>query len=195
MKLQTAGSSEPQNPALAPQVKSVKAVIEMVPERRTAAIESAWLDVGEVAPGGELTGKIYLRPWRGPRVVRDFRIPVPAGTPRGEHQLLVSDGATLNRPQMMAAMANRFLDLKQVVSVMNQERGNDQVFVSLLETRPTVFSDDQELPGVPPSVLNVMQSGRSARPVTSINETARPQLILPAEEIITGSAVVRFRVK
>ena len=184
-----------QNPALAPQVKSVKAVIEMVPERRTAAIESAWLDVDEVAPGGELTGKIYLRPWRGPRVVRDFRIPVPAGTPRGEHRLLVSDGATLNRPQMMAAMANRFLDLKQVVSVMNQERGNDQVFVSLLETRPTVFSDDQELPGVPPSVLNVMQSGRSARPVTSINETARPQLILPAEEIITGSAVVRFRVK
>ncbi|MBA4182357.1 MAG: hypothetical protein C0506_17380, partial [Anaerolinea sp.] len=67
--------------------------------------------------------------------------------------------------------------------------------VSLVESRPTVYSDDQELPGVPPSVLNVMQTGRGARPFTSIQETARPQVVLPADEIITGSAAVRFRVK
>jgi hypothetical protein len=184
-----------QNPSETPRIKSVKAVIEMIPERRTAAIESAWLDADEVAPGGELKGKIYLRPWRGPRTVRDFRIQIPAGMPRGEHRLLVSDGATLNRPQMLAAMSNRFLDLRQVISVMNQERGNDQVFVSLVESRPTVYSDDQELPGMPPSVLNVMQTGRGARPFTSIMETARPQVVLPADEIVTGSAAVRFRVK
>lgn len=184
-----------QNPSETPRIKSVKAVIEMIPERRTAAIESAWLDADEVVPGGELKGKIYLRPWRGPRKVRDFRIQIPAGMPRGEHRLLVSDGATLNRPQMLAAMSNRFLDLRQVISVMNQERGNDQVFVSLVESRPTIYSDDQELPGVPPSVLNVMQTGRGARPFTAIQETARPQVILPADEIVTGSAAVRFRVK
>lgn len=184
-----------QNPALPPQVKRVRAVIEMVPERRTAAIESAWLDTNEVLPGGDLTGKIYLRAWRGGRVVRDFRIQIPAGMPRGEHRLLVSDGATLNRPQMMAVMTNRFLDLRQVISVMNQERGNDQVYVSVVESRPTVYADDQELPGVPPSVLNVMQTGRSGRPITSIMETARPQIVLAADEIVTGSTVIRFRVK
>ena len=184
-----------QNSASAPNIKRVRAVIEMTPERRTAAIESAWLDADEVAPGGELTGKIYLRPWRGPRVVRDFRVRIPAGMPRGEHRLLISDAATLNRPQQMAALTNRFLDLRQVVSLMNQERGNDQVFVSVVESRPTVYADDQELPGVPASVLNVMQTGRSARPITSIMETARPHVTLAFDEIVTGSAVIRFRVK
>ena len=184
-----------QNPAEAPKLKSVRVVVTMAPERKTAAIESAWLDANEVAAGGELTGKISLRPWRGGRTVRDFRIPIPAGMPRGEHGLLISDGPTLNRPQMMAAMNNRFLDLKQTISIMNQERGNDQVFVSLVESRPTVYADDQALPGVPTSVLNVMQTGRSAKPVTSMMETARPQLVLPSEDIVTGSTMVRFRVK
>jgi hypothetical protein len=184
-----------QNPAEEPRLKRVRVVVTMAPERKTAAIESAWLDANEVAAGGELAGKIHLRPWRGGRIVRDFRIRIPAGMPRGEHRLLISDGPTLNRPQLMAAMNNRFLDLQQTISIMNQERGNDQVFVSLVESRPTVYADDQALPGVPTSVLNVMQTGRSAKPVTSIMETARPQLVLPSEEIVTGSTMVRFRVK
>jgi len=184
-----------QNPVLPPNVKSVSAVIEMTPERRISTIESAWLDNSDVAPGGEITGKVFLRPWRGERFVKDFRIPIPAGLPRGEHRLLVSDGATLNRPQMLASMANRSLDLRQLVSLMNQERDSGQIYLSLVESRPTVFADDQELPAVPPSVLNVMQTGRSARPFTSIAETARPQLVLPAEGVVTGSTAVRFRVK
>lgn len=184
-----------QNPASLPNVKKVTATLEMVPVRKTATIESAWLDSSEVTAGSEVTGKISLRPWRGERIMREFRFRVPAGLPRGEHRLLISDGDTLDRAQTMAAMTNRFLDLQQAVSLMNREKDNDRLYVSVVQSRPTVYADDKALAGVPASVLNVLQTGRSGRPFTAVNETADPQLELPVDHIITGSTIIRFRVR
>ena len=184
-----------QNSAASPSVKGVEVVVEMVPERRTAMIESAWLENTEVESGGEVAGKIYLKPWRGDRVIREFRFKVPAGLTKGDHRLLISDGDTLDRPQNMALAANRLLDLSQAISIMNQERDNNRLYVSLVESRPTVYADDKEMAGLPPSVLNVLQTGRSGRPYLATMETTRPQVILPSDEIVSGNAVVRFRVK
>lgn len=184
-----------QNSAAAPSVKRVEVVVEMVPVRRTAMIESAWLDNTEVEAGGEVAGKVYLKPWRGDRVIREFRFRVPAGLTKGEHRLLISDGDTLDRPQNMALASNRLLDLSQAISIMNQERENNRLYVSLVEPRPTVYADDKEMAGLPQSVLNVLQTGRSGRPYLATMETTRPQVILPADEIVSGNAVVRFRVK
>lgn len=184
-----------QNPEVAPGIKRVEAMIEMTPERRTAAIETAWVENTEVEPGSEISGKIYLRPWRGDRIVRDFKFRLPAWLPRGEHRLLISDAGTLDRAPMLAAMSNRFLDLSQTISILGQERENNQVYVSVIESRPTVFAEDKEMAGIPPSVLNVLQSGRSGRTFTTTMETSRPQVVLPSDVIVNGSAMVRFRVR
>ncbi len=53
---------------------------------------------------------------------------------------------------------NRFMDLPQTVSLINQERSNNKLYVSLVEARPTVYYDDKTLPSLPASVLNVMQA-------------------------------------
>lgn len=185
-----------QNPESAPTIKSVKAKLKMAGNRQLSIIEGAWLDSSEVEPGGTLTGKVALRRWRGERVVREFKIQVPSALPAGDHRLLVSDGDTLNRTQAMAAMVNRnSLELAQVVSIMNQEKGNDHVYVSFLESRPTVYAGDKQLGGVPPSVMNAMQAGRTARPVTAAAETVNVAALLKSDEIVSGNLALRFKVK
>lgn len=185
-----------QNPESAPRIKSVKAKLKMTGERRLSIIEGAWLNESEVEPGGTLTGKVALRRWRGERVVRDFQIQVPATLPAGDHRLLVSDGDTLNRTQAMAAMVNRnSLQLAEVVSIMNQEKGNDNIYVSFLETRPTVYAGDRQLGGLPPSVMNAMQAGRTARPVTAASETVNVGTLLKSDEIVSGNLALSFKVK
>jgi len=178
-----------------PKVKRVDVTLEMFAERRMAAIESAWLDHSDVAPGGELTGKVILRPWRGERVTKDFRVKVPANAARGEHRLMLSDSDTLNRPQMMASSMNRSMDLRQTVALLNQERINDRLYLSLVESRPTVYADEQMLANVPPSVLNVMQSGRTGRPLAAMNESAQFVESIAMDRIISGSTSLRFAVK
>jgi hypothetical protein len=184
-----------QNPEEAPQVKKVDLRLRMIPFRQTAVIEGAWLEDSEVEAGGELAGKIVLRPWRGERTLKDFQMKVPAGLARGDYRLLVSDGDTLNRGQMIASMTNRHLSLNETVSLMNQEHDNNRVYVSLVDAAPTLYSGDQVLADVPPSVMNALQAGRALRPVTAVPETARIAASLPVEWIVDGSATVRFKVK
>lgn len=183
------------NPREIPKVKHVEVVVEMQAERRITTVESAWLDNSEVAPGGELTGKVALRPWRGERVLREFRVKVPEGIARGEHRLLLSDSDTLNRSQLMAGLSNRTLDLSQTVSLINQERSNDRLYVSLVDPRPTVYADDRALADVPTSVLNVMQSARTGRPMAATAETAHLVESIPLDQVVSGNAALRFTVK
>ena len=179
-----------------PKLKSVDAVIDLLPERRVATIENAWVPNSEVDAGSELPIKVFLRPYRGERIERDFTIKLPAGLSRGEHRILLSDADTLNRMQSTAGLVDRFLDIPQTVSLLNQERSNNQLYISLVEARPTVYYEDKTLPSLPASVMNVMQTGRTAsRHFLSSPESAIEQGSIPFEQVVNGSYGLKISVK
>ena len=179
-----------------PKLRRVNAIIDLLPERRSASIDNAWLTTTEVTPGSELSGKVFLRPYRGELLIRDFRLKVPANLSKGEHRLMISDSDTLNRTQSLVSMANRHMDLQQTVSLLNQERSNNKLYFSLVESRPTVYSDDKALPSLPSSVLNVLQASRTPqRPYVTSPDTASEQLALPFDQVISGNTTLRFTVR
>jgi hypothetical protein len=179
-----------------PRLKSVNAVIDLLPERRVATLEHAWVATSEVEAGTELPVKVYLRPYRGERIEREINVKIPAGLPKGQHQILLSDADTLNRKQSFAAMANRFMDLPETVSLLNQERSNDRLYVSLVQARPTYYEDDKVMPSLPASVANVMQASRASnRPFISSGESAQEQASIPFEYVINGSQTIRITVR
>ena len=45
--------------------------------------------------------------------------------------------------QSMATTSVRFMDLPQEVSLINQERTNNKMYISLVEQRPTVYAEDK----------------------------------------------------
>jgi hypothetical protein len=184
------------NSVQTPKLKRVNATVDLLPERRIATIENAWTPNGEVQAGAEVPVKVFLRPYRGDRIERDFAIKLPAGLSKGDHRILLSDADTLNRMQSVAGMMNRYIDIPQTVSLINQERTNNRLYVSLVDPRPTIYSDDKTLPSLPASVLNVMQTGRTAsRPMTSSSESAVEQMSIPFEQVINGSYSLRITVK
>ncbi len=80
--------------------------------------------------------------------------------PAGDHRVLLSDADTLNRMQNISGIVNRYMDIPETVSLINQERTNNKLYVSLVEASPTAYVDDKTLPSLPSSVLNVMQAGQ-----------------------------------
>ena len=116
--------------------------------------------------------------------------------PKGEHRILLSDADTLNRMQSIAGMANRYIDLPETVSLLNQERSNNRLYVSLVQARPTFYEDDKTLPSLPASVLNVMQASRAAsRPLVSSGDSTYEQASVPFEYVVNGSQALKITVK
>ncbi len=106
----------------------------------------------------------------------------------GEHQILFSDADTLSRIQNIASSLNRIADIPQTVALLNEERSNSRLYVSLIGSQPTVYSDEKVLPSLPASVLNVMQSGRATNhEFVSSPESAHEQASVPFDEVITGN--------
>ncbi len=179
-----------------PRLKRVNATIDLLPERRIATLEQAWLPNSEVQAGSDVPVKVFLRPFRGERIEREVTVKIPAGMPKGEHRILLSDAETLNRMQSVAGMANRFIDLPETVSLLNQERSNNRLYVSLVQSRPTFYEDDKTLPSLPASVLNVMQASRAAsRPLISSGDSTYEQASVPFEFVVNGSQALKITVK
>lgn len=179
-----------------PRLKRVNATVDLLPMRRIATVETAWLEQSEAAPGAEVSGKVFLRPFRGERIARDFKFKLPASLPKGEHRIMLSDGDTLNRTQSAVNLVNRYMDIPQTVSLINQERSNNKLYVSLVEARPTIYSGDKTMPSLPSSVLNVMQSGQMQnRSFLTAGESAAQQLAIPFDFVVNGSYNLKITVK
>ncbi len=179
-----------------PRLSSVDLTVELLPERRVGVIESAWTEKSEVFAGEELAGKVFLRPYRGQRLERPFRVRVPSGIPKGPLRLLVSDADTLNRQKLGAIGANRLMDVAETVSLLNQELRNHQLYISLMQPAATAYFDDKTLPNVPASVLNVIQSGREpGRRLWVAGESALEQSAIPFDFVVSGSYSLHVTVR
>jgi len=177
-----------QNNITTPNLKQVECTVDLLPDRRIMSVDTAWTPSAEVVAGTEIPVKVFLRPYRGERIEQNLTVKIPADLPKGEHRILLSDAVTLNRLQSAAVSSNRYLDLPETVSLLNQERGNNRLYVSVVQRRPTYYTEDKTLPALPLSVLNVLQSQRSAgRALTGIAESAEEELSVPFDQMVTGS--------
>jgi hypothetical protein len=140
--------------------------------------------------------KVYLRPYRGDRVERSVMVKIPAGMPKGEHRILFTDAQTLDRTQEAALQNTRFIDIPETVSLLNQERNNNRLYVALVQSRPTYYADDKTLPDLPPSVINVLQTERTAnRSLSGTPDSTQVQQSIPFDQVVVGSYSLRITVK
>lgn len=184
------------NPVAMPKMKSADVTVDLLPSRRSAVIETAWTPSTEVAPGSEIPVRVFLRPYRGDRIERSLTVKIPAGMPKGDHRILFSDAATMDRAQESAAQGNRTMDIPETVSLLNQERDSNRLYVALVQNRPTYYADDKTLPNLPSSVVNVLSTERtSARTLVGTQESTQVQQSLPFDQVISGSFSLRITVK
>ncbi len=180
----------------APDVRRVNVTVDLIPERRVATVDNAWVGDVDVRPGDTVPVKVFLRPYRGEPLERDFTVKIPSGLTKGDHRILLSDADTLNRMQNISGMVNRYMNIPETVSLINQERTNNRLYVSLVEASPTAYVDDKTLPSLPSSVLNVMQAGRApTRTVLTSPDTATEQASLPFDYVVSGSFTLHLHVK
>src|SRR5208282_2847120 len=119
-----------------------------------ARLEAARTDMTEARPGDQIMVETVIRPYRGERLVRQIPIRIPTSTSKGTLRILVSDGDTLDRMHRGTPMMNRGLGLAPTIALLNKERANDRVYVSLIGSDPEAMVADKVMPTLPLSVMN-----------------------------------------
>jgi hypothetical protein len=184
------------NPYETPKIDSVSLRVESLPERRIAAIENAWAELSEAEPGQNLTVKVMLRPYRGDPMIRDVPITIPAQAAHGSVvRVQVSDSDSLNRIPNQFAAQGRLGSLEQLISLLNKQRHNNQIYVTLFKPTPTILVQDKELPDAPLSEINILDQRRLPGNSALLRESTAGQWSLPMDEVIAGSASVFIKVK
>ncbi len=182
------------NIAELPRFKQMDVTIDLLPQRRLAVVEQAWLEKTTVRPGEEIAGKVFLRPYRGEPIEKSFRMKIPAGAPQGTLRLVVSDANTLNQSQRMAAARDRLMSLSETVTLLNKEYSNNQLYISLMQPTVTAHFEDKTLPNVPLSVLNVMRPSSNRRMVLE-PQSPLQQISIPFDSIVSGSRSITIHVQ
>jgi hypothetical protein len=183
------------NPASRPDIKSVQVEFDQVSDRRSARLETARTDVTEARPGDEIMIEAVLRPYRGERLVRRIPVKVPTSTPRGVLQVLVSDGATVDRMHSLNSAAMPRLDLASTIALLNKQHANNQLYVSMLEPGPQAMIEDKVMPSLPLSIMNVMDGMRGTQDMMVVGESSVSEASLPLDYVVSGAQVISLEIK
>ena len=184
------------NPLDVPDVQGVKLDFDLVRERRSARLEAARTDMTEARPGDQIMVETVIRPYRGERLVRQIPIGIPTSTPKGTLRILVSDGDTLDRMRRGTPMMNRGLGLAPTIALLNKERANDRVYVSLLGSDPEAMIADKVMPTLPLSVMNVMDNMRGTQDMVVLGESSVSEASTdPLDYVVSGAQMLTISIK
>ncbi|HEY0565479.1 MAG TPA: SpoIVB peptidase S55 [Terriglobales bacterium] len=179
-----------------PQVSAVNLDVDLVPERKTARLETARTDVTEARPGDEIMVEAVLRPYRGDPIVRQIPIKIPTSTPQGTLRIMVSDADVLDKDQKTVMAAQRAkADLSTTIAQLNMEHTNHDLYVSLMDSAPEAMVDDKVMPALPVSVMNVMDGMRGTQDMFVSGESAVYQTSTPLDYVVSGSQVLTVQIK
>lgn len=186
------------NPYESAKIDRVSLRIETIPERRTATIESAWCDKNEVQPGEQLGIKVLLRPYRGAPFIQEVSIQIPPQAVRGSVlRIQVSDGDQLNRLSRAFSFGpqGRLAGLDQLITLLNRERRNNRLYVTLLEPTPTLLVEDKELPNATSSQINILDQRRNAGNSLLLRESTAGEWSAAMNRVVVGLYSLNVTVK
>ncbi len=184
------------NPLDAPDIQGVKLDFDLVRERRSARLEAARTDMTEARPGDQIMVETVIRPYRGERLVRQISIRIPTSTAKGTLRILVSDGDTLDRMRRGTPMMNRGLGLAPTIALLNKERANDRVYVSLIGSDPEAMVADKVMPTLPLSVMNVMDNMRGTQDMIVLGESSVGEASTePLDYVVSGAQMLTINIK
>jgi len=185
------------NPYEQPKVEKVTLNVTSRPDKRWAAIDGAWSNKSEAQPGETIRVKVLLRPYRGAPFIQEVPLTIPAQAARGNLQILVSDASSLDRMRELfpGAGGDRLQSLDELIRVINRERQNDHLYVTLLQNSPTLLVEDKELPNVPASAVNVFDQRRVPGGAQMLFQSVIGEHSVGMSQVITGQQYLSITIK
>lgn len=184
------------NRFITPMIESLRIDIHSSDERSTAVIEDVWFGSETVEPGDTLEVRVYLRPYRGDRLVRRMDVTIPKTVSPGPLQVLVGSDRAVTRHDLNAVPQRyRPTDGPRLIELLNNRRTGNRVYLKMFQGGAGGMVKGREMPGLPPSVLAVMDSERTKGSFVPIREKVVAEETIRTDYVVAGQNWSRLTVK
>ena len=185
------------NPYELPKVERIDLHVKALAEHRWATIDNAWIERSEVRPGDSVAVKVLLRPYRGAPFIQEIPVTIPAQTTRGSLELVVSGADFLNRnvQSLAASSQGQLPGLEELIQLTNRERHNDRLYATLLQSTPTMLVEDKEMPNVPVSAINVLDTRQNPGNARLLLQSTAGEWSVEMHQVIAGQRMLTITVK
>lgn len=180
-----------------PQIERIALQLDLDDQRRVTQLGEVFVDRDKAKPGDTVKLRATLKPWRGERRVAMLEFVVPENVRSGELDILVGDAAAadaldgksgrnrLERPQ----------NLDQLVSVLNQRRANNALYLRVTRKADGIVIADQRMPALPPSAMQLYDSSRTMLEATRIERVEVVEKRLPQDGVVRGSQALKLKIE
>jgi hypothetical protein len=79
--------------------------------------------------------------------------------------------------------------------LINRERRNDRLYATLLQSTPTVLLEDNEMPNIPLSAINVLNERQNPGNARLLWQSTAGEWSVPMHQVITGEHILTITVK
>jgi hypothetical protein len=167
-------------------VERINLTIDAAEQSRTARIERVWLDTARPRAGGAATVSIALRNMRGEEIIKKLPITLP-GNVTGPLQLSVADAARAGADDRRDTRGLEVPRASQIIRNFNRARRNNRIYVRLTTSEQGAVVGGEPMPGLPPSVLAVLEADRSSGAVGQLRTVTRGEWEVAVDLAVSGS--------
>jgi hypothetical protein len=154
-----------------PQIESVDLKFTILHKKYLADINRVEIDHTIVRPGDKLNVNVYIKEFQGAEHKVSHTIQVPESVDARRLSLIVGSSGTVTRLEYRTSPQKyRPNNFEQLLDILNSRRKNNYIFFQLRSRNRGVIAQGQELPELPPSILNVMNAQRSSGTVQNLRE-------------------------
>ncbi len=180
-----------------PRVRGLEVAIRQVPSFNFTAIEDLWLSSSRVAPGEEVTLRVFLRPYRGERTHHDFVLRVPASLPEGKISIIAGGGQSLwmYEQALLRTRLTQSETLEQMMQVLENLPRFDRLYVRLVRKSAGGVLKDRLAPALPLSVMRVLRSAEVRGDFTPVREETLSEDYITLDGTVYGGRRLTLRVK
>lgn len=169
------------------EVEDIDLDIAAVEDDRAAQLDSLRLDQTEMKAGDTTSIDIIYRKGNGEVVEDSYPVKIPTDITPGPLSLLVADGTTLMTLDARE-LGDDFIprDLSQLIKFINNIRKNDRLYLRIFRRESGAIVRGEGLPGLPPSVLSILNSERITGGMSPTHTSAFVEYELPAADYIVS---------
>jgi hypothetical protein len=176
-------------------VKSVGINVDLAMKRKEAELLEVWLDRNEVRPGDQLKLKAVYKTYQGHKHAEEFDLTIPEDLDASVLHFIVGSGQEISRQEYAQfGKAYKPDSLEQIVSLLNNLRSNDRIYVKTFLTEPTLVMKGRSLYKLPSSAYSILSSSQTIGSSHRVNSLVLSEDSRPIDYFLTGTKYFAVKV-
>ncbi|MBN2008810.1 hypothetical protein JW960_05655 [candidate division KSB1 bacterium] len=179
-----------------PEIEKIDLQFAAEPVKRSVQIERVWFSKDEVLPGDSLTVHIYLRAYQNKAIHIARQIVIPANTTA--KRLICTVGSAeylLMWDKRFAPARFRPTNFDNLVSILNNLRQNNNLYIQLKAIEDGALIGGQELPNLPPTVMTILSEKKNSDTHDKLRESLLVEKVIPTDYGVFGGKSISMKMK